>query len=207
MLALQAVSRPTQWLSADLDEWLDQGVAAGRGSLLSQQALTDSGLRQWPQVGIGGNSTTQQKQDGYNAESTLLQGMHPVTTSANSLQKCLVGCGCLFRSLKCFLEFHNNKLCMSVHEKHSSPFHEISKCLLTWCMFRPYSDKVVNCLANIHSLVLEHCDQALFTGDTREEIDMMLVKPHEKKKDQLRTVTEKMKNRPYSKAILLENIK
>ena len=62
-------------------------------------------------------------------------------------------------------------------------------------------------MANVHSFVLQDCRQTKWAGDTSEEVTLTQVKVHEKKKDQLKHTTVKMPNRPYSKAIMLENIK
>ena len=74
------------------------------------------------------------------------------------------------------------------------------------CVF-VFSEHVVNCLANIHSFVLQDCRQAQWTGDTNSKINLNQVKVNEKKRDQLKSSVVELENRPYSKAILLENIK
>ena len=70
-----------------------------------------------------------------------------------------------------------------------------------------FSEKMISCMAGIHSFVLEECRQNKWAGDTSDEVTLMQVKVHEKKKDQLKTTPLKLPNRPYSKSIMLENIK
>lgn len=62
-------------------------------------------------------------------------------------------------------------------------------------------------IANIHSFVLQDCRQVKWVGDTSPEITLNEIKVNEKKKDQLKTQSRTLPNRPYSKALMLENIK
>ena len=62
-------------------------------------------------------------------------------------------------------------------------------------------------MANIHSYVLSDCRQNKWAGDTSDEIQLTQVKVHEKKKDQLKITQLQLPNRPYSKSIMMENIK
>ena len=70
-----------------------------------------------------------------------------------------------------------------------------------------FSESVVSCMANIHSYVLSDCRQTKWAGDTSEELTITQIKQHEKKRDILKTNTQKYPNRPYSKVIMMENIK
>ena len=70
-----------------------------------------------------------------------------------------------------------------------------------------FSENVMTIMANVHSFVLQDCRQSKWAGDTSEEISLSEVKINEKKKEQLKIQSRKMPNRPYSKAIMLENIK
>jgi len=72
--------------------------------------------------------------------------------------------------------------------------------------FAVSSESITTCMANIHSYVLQDCNQTKWSGETEDEITMTQVKINEKK-NQMKTVQVKMANRPYSKALLLENIK
>lgn len=65
----------------------------------------------------------------------------------------------------------------------------------------------MTCMANIHSFALQDCRQTKWAGDTNDEITVTQVKINDKKKDQLKVTSQKMPNRPYSKAIMLENIR
>ncbi|XP_064629693.1 uncharacterized protein LOC135488785 isoform X2 [Lineus longissimus] len=70
------------------------------------------------------------------------------------------------------------------------------------------SDTVGNLLANIHSEILVQTNQMPWAGQTEDSISLTSVKMNEKKKDQIRkTELKNLKNFPYSKAIILENIK
>lgn len=62
-------------------------------------------------------------------------------------------------------------------------------------------------MSNIHSFVLTDCRQTKWAGDTSDDLQLTQVKVHEKKKDQLKTTVLRLPNRPYSKAIMMENIK
>ena len=62
-------------------------------------------------------------------------------------------------------------------------------------------------MANIHIYVLSDCRQIKWAGDVSEELTISQIKQHEKKRDVLKTNTQKYPNRPYSKTIMLENIK
>ncbi|XP_067674368.1 uncharacterized protein [Haliotis asinina] len=73
--------------------------------------------------------------------------------------------------------------------------------------FEDLSDNVTTCLANIHSFVLRDCKQMPWAGELSPEISLNTVKVTEKKKDQLKVMTLKVPNLPYSKTILHERIK
>ena len=62
------------------------------------------------------------------------------------------------------------------------------------------------CMANIHSFILMDCRQMKEYGDTNEEVAITQVKVN--KKDQTKSQqTSIVPNRPYSRSILLENIR
>ena len=69
------------------------------------------------------------------------------------------------------------------------------------------SDSVVSCIANIHSYVLADCRQTRWVGDTSDEVTLTQFKQHEKKRDIVKSTTHTLPNRPYTKNIMLENIK
>ena len=70
-----------------------------------------------------------------------------------------------------------------------------------------FSDKIIACMANIHSYVLEECRQNKWAGDTSEEVQLTQFKLQDKKKETLKSSVVTMPNRPHSKSIMLENIK
>ena len=69
------------------------------------------------------------------------------------------------------------------------------------------SEHITTCLANIHSYVLRDCRQMPWAGDLSPEITLSSVKQHEKKKEQLKVMNNKVPNLPYSKLILNERIR
>ena len=62
-------------------------------------------------------------------------------------------------------------------------------------------------MANIHSYLLAECRQNKWAGDTSPEVQLTQVRVHEKKKDQLKQQVLTLPNRPYSKTVMMENIK
>jgi len=62
-------------------------------------------------------------------------------------------------------------------------------------------------VANIHSYVLNECRQTKWAGSFDETILLTSVKTNDKKKDVVKSQTLTLPNRPYSKAIMLENIR
>ena len=65
----------------------------------------------------------------------------------------------------------------------------------------------MSCVANIHSYVLNECRQTKWAGTFDETISLTSVKTNDKKKDGLKSESLSLPNRPYSKAIMLENIR
>ncbi len=62
-------------------------------------------------------------------------------------------------------------------------------------------------MANIHSFVLSDCRQTRWAGDMSDEVTLTQTKLVDKKKDQLKSTQVTLPNKPYSKSILLENIR
>lgn len=75
------------------------------------------------------------------------------------------------------------------------------------CSDETIASSVTNCLANIHSFVLRDCKQTIWAGDQSPEVTMIQVSINERKKEQIKTKTLKVPNLPYSKIMLLEQIK
>ncbi|KAF6026452.1 hypothetical protein EB796_015243 [Bugula neritina] len=69
------------------------------------------------------------------------------------------------------------------------------------------STSVTNCLANIHSYILRDCKQTVWAGDQAAEVQMVQVSINERKKEQIKYKQLKVPNLPYSKMILLEQIR
>jgi len=69
------------------------------------------------------------------------------------------------------------------------------------------SASVTNCLANIHSYILRDCKQTVWAGDQAAEVQMVQVSINERKKEQIKYKQLKVPNLPYSKMILLEQIR
>ena len=78
--------------------------------------------------------------------------------------------------------------------------------MIIMCRLFVSSDSVTSVMANIHSYVLSDCKQNKWAGDTAEELSLTEIKVIEKK-NQLKTVQVKKPNRPYSKTLMLENIR
>lgn len=74
-------------------------------------------------------------------------------------------------------------------------------------LFLFFSTSVTNCLANIHSFILRDCKQTIWAGDQSSEVQMVQVSINERKKEQIKHKQLKVPNLPYSKLILLEQIK
>ena len=70
-----------------------------------------------------------------------------------------------------------------------------------------FRNKMIACMANIHSYVLEECRQNKWAGDTSEEVQLTQFKLQDKKKDVYKSSVVTLPNRPHSKTIMLENIK
>lgn len=66
---------------------------------------------------------------------------------------------------------------------------------------------MTNCLANIHSFLLRDCKQTIWAGDQSPEISLVQVSINERKKEQIKLKPLKVPNLPYSKVMLLEQIR
>jgi dynein heavy chain len=67
------------------------------------------------------------------------------------------------------------------------------------------SESIMACMANIHSFVLMDCRQMKEFGDTSEEVAVS--QSRNAKKDQDKAQPTVLPNKPYSRSIMLENIR
>lgn len=70
-----------------------------------------------------------------------------------------------------------------------------------------FSGSVTNSLANIHSYILRDCHQTSWAGEQSAEVSMIQVSINERKKEQIKHKQIKVPNLPYSKLMLLEQIR
>ncbi|XP_074662754.1 uncharacterized protein LOC141915202 [Tubulanus polymorphus] len=68
-------------------------------------------------------------------------------------------------------------------------------------------ESVINCMANIHNFILTESKQIPWAGDASEEIMMTNIRVQDKRKDLIKSTSIKVPNLPYSKTMVLENIK
>lgn len=69
------------------------------------------------------------------------------------------------------------------------------------------SNSVTLTLANVHSFILRDCKQTVWAGDQSTEVSMVQVSINERKKEQIKHKQLKVPNLPYSKMMLLEQIR
>ena len=74
-------------------------------------------------------------------------------------------------------------------------------------LFYHFSGKVVSCMANIHSFSLRESHQIAWAGDTSKEVQFTQIRQLDKKKEQIKIQQLKLPNNPYTKTIMLENIR
>ena len=62
-------------------------------------------------------------------------------------------------------------------------------------------------MANIHSFMLSDNNQIKWAGDTNKEIAFTQIRKKKKKKEQIKVQHLKLPNKPYSRTIMLDNIR
>ena len=94
-----------------------------------------------------------------------------------------------------FLDLH-------IHNRHCYMYFIMI--LYTLCTCR---DMVVSSMANIHSFALRDSNQIRWAGETSKEVPFTQIRQMDKKKEQIKIQQLKLSNNPYSKTIMLENIR